>query len=417
MPHTRPLSSSRTIAPSHVERGTPAFRQINLAVAAAGFSTFLLMYSVQPLLPIFTQEFHISAPASSLAMSLTTGCLALSMLVIGAVAEGWSRKPLMIVSLMAAAILTILSAAVRDWPTFLLIRAVEGIAFAGLPALAMAYVGEEIHPEAVGVSMGLYVGGSALGGMTGRLLTGVLTDLFSWRSALAMIGVLGVFASVIFSSSLPASARFRPRSLSVASLLESYKAHLRDKVIVALVAEAFLILGTLVTVYNYIAFRLLAPPYSLSQTVVGSVFGLYLLGFFSSSLIGVLSHRFTRPNLLEAGIATMLVGVAVTLARPLAAVILGMSLVTVGFFAAHSVASSWLGIRAREAKAQASALYLFFYYMGASIAGACGGFFWTAFAWPGVVAFLSVLLFVALAIANTSLNHDDTKISKDTKPN
>ena len=386
-----------------MERGTPAFRKINLAVFAAGYSTFLLMYAVQPLLPIFTEEFHISAAASSLALSLTTGCLAVSMLVVGAVAEGWSRKPVMSVSLMVVATLTLLSSMVSSWPTFLLIRTIEGIALAGLPALAMAYVGEEIHPDAVGVSMGLYVGSGALGGMTGRLLTGVLADLFSWRPALAVIGVIGIAASLIFSSSLPPSARFRPRSLSVASLLESYKAHLRDRIILALVAEAFLILGTLVTVYNYIGFRLLAPPYSLSQSVVGTVFGLYVLGFFSSSLIGILSHRFSRPRLLQAGLATMLAGVAITAARPLAAVITGVALVTIGFFAAQSVASSWVGIRAREAKAQASSLYLFFYYMGASIVGSFGGFFWTAFEWKGVAGFLGVLLLVALGIATTRL--------------
>jgi YNFM family putative membrane transporter len=406
--------TSRTIARPHVERGTPAFRKINLAVFAAGYSTFLLMYAVQPLLPIFTEEFHISAAASSLALSLTTACLALSMLVVGAVAEGWSRKPVMSVSLLAVAILTLLSSTVEQWPTFLLIRTVEGIALAGLPALAMAYVGEEIHPDAVGVSMGLYVGSGALGGMTGRLLTGVLADVFSWRPALAVIGVIGLAASVIFSSSLPASARFRPRSLSIANLRDSYKAHLSDKIILALVAEAFLILGTLVTVYNYIGFRLLAAPYSLSQSIVGSVFGLYVLGFFSSSLIGMLSHRFSRPRLLQAGLATMLAGITITAARPLAAVITGVALVTIGFFAAQSVASSWVGIRAREAKAQASALYLFFYYMGASVAGSFGGFFWTAYGWNGVAAFLALLLIVALVIANTGLNHDDTTRSKNT---
>jgi len=386
-----------TAAPPHVERGTPAFRKINLAVFAAGYSTFLLMYAVQPLLPVFAAEFHISAAASSLALSLTTACLAVSMLVVGAVAEGWSRKPIMSVSLMAVALLTLLSSMVSSWPTFLLIRTIEGIALAGLPALAMAYVGEEIHPDAVGVSMGLYVGSGALGGMTGRLLTGILADLLSWRPALAVIGVIGIFASIVFSLSLPPSARFRPRSLSVASLLESYKAHLRDPVIVALVAEAFLILGTLVTVYNYIGFRLLAPPYSLSQSVVGLVFGLYLLGFFSSSLMGMLSHRFSRSRLLRAGLATMLAGVALSAARPLAAVIAGVALVTIGFFAAQSVASSWIGVRAREARAQASALYLFFYYMGASTAGSTGGFFWGAYAWPGVAGFLVVLLLIVTA--------------------
>ena len=389
---------------THVARGSRAFWKVNLAVFSAGFSVFLLMYAVQPLLPIFTREFQINAATSSLALSLTTGCLAVSMLVIGAVAEGWSRKPLMSLSLLSAALLTLLSSVVHEWPMFLLIRAIEGVAIAGLPALAMAYLGEEIHPDDVGVSMGLYVGSGALGGMTGRLLTGLMTDLFSWRPTLAAIGALGVVAAAIFSISLPASARFHPRSLSLPTLLGSYKAHLGDPVIRALVIEAGLVLGTLVAVYNYSSFRLLAPPYLLSQAAVGSVFGLYIFGFFSSSLMGILSHRFHRPFLLRVGLVTMVVGVVATLLRPLAMVIIGMGLVTIGFFASHSVASSWVGLRAREGKAQASALYLFFYYMGASIAGSVGGFFWSAYGWPGVAAFLFALLLVALTLARTSLS-------------
>ena len=384
-------------------RGSRAFWKINLAVFSAGFSVFLLMYAVQPLLPIFTREFHVNAATSSLALSMTTACLAVSMLVIGAVAEGWSRKPLMSASLLAAALLTLLSSAVREWPMFLFIRAIEGVAIAGMPALAMAYLGEEIHPDDVGVSMGLYVGSGALGGMTGRLLTGLMTDLFSWRPALAAIGLLGVVAAAIFSVSLPASAQFTPRSLSMRALLRSYKSHLQDPVVLALVLEAGIVLGTLVTVYNYSSFRLLAPPYLLSQTAVGSVFGLYVFGFFSSSLMGLLSHRFSRPFLLRVGLATMALGVATTLMRPLAAVIVGIALVTIGFFASHSVASSWVGLRAREGKAQASALYLFFYYMGASTAGTVGGFFWTAYAWDGVAAFLAILLAVAFGLAGRFL--------------
>jgi YNFM family putative membrane transporter len=306
-------------------------------------------------------------------------------------------------SLLAAALLTVLSSVVRDWPMFLLIRAIEGVAIAGLPAIAMAYLGEEIHPDDVGVSMGLYVGSGALGGMTGRLLTGVMTDLFSWRPTLAAIGALGVVAAAIFSVSLPASARFHPRSLSMRTLLDTYKAHLRDPVILALVIEAGLALGTLVTVYNYSSFRLLAAPYRLSQTAVGSIFGLYVFGFFSSSLMGLLSHRFRRPILLRVGLITMMLGVGATLLRPLTFVILGIGLVTIGFFASHSVASSWVGLRARRGKAQASALYLFFYYMGASTAGTVGGFFWTAYAWNGVAAFLVVLLVTAWLVASWAL--------------
>ncbi len=179
--------------------------------------------------------------------------------------------------------------------------------------------------------------------------------------------------------------------------------HLRDPVILSLMIEAGLALGTLVTVYNYSSFRLLAPPYALSQTAVGSVFALYVFGFFSSSAMGFLSHRFRRPALLRAGIATMMLGVGATLLHPLPLVIIGIALVTIGFFASHSVASSWVGLRAREGKAQASALYLFFYYMGASTAGTVGGFFWTAYAWNGVAAFVFVMLLAAFAIAGAAL--------------
>ena len=395
-----------------IVRGSRAFWKINLAVFSAGFSVFLLMYAVQPLLPVFTREFHIDAATSSLALSVTTGCLAVSMLVIGAVAEGWSRKPLMAVSLLAAALLTLLSSVVGNWPMFLLIRAIEGIAIAGLPAIAMAYLGEEIHPDDVGVSMGLYVGSGALGGMTGRLLTGLMTDLFSWRPTLAAIGALGVVAGAIFSVSLPASGRFQPRSLSMQTLLGIYKSHLRDPVILALVIEAGLVLGTLVTVYNYSSFRLLAPPYGLSQTAVGSVFGLYVFGFFSSSLMGFLSHRFERPVLLRVGLTTMMIGVGATMLRPLPLVIVGIALVTIGFFASHSVASSWVGLRAREGKAQASALYLFFYYIGASTAGTVGGLFWTAYAWPGVAAFLVAMLLAAFTLALRFLNREVAQNAK-----
>src|ERR1051325_10299324 len=321
----------------------------------------------------------------------------------------------MSVSLLAAALLTLLSSVIGNWPMFLLIRAIEGIAIAGLPAIAMAYLGEEIHPDDVGVSMGLYVGSGALGGMTGRLLTGVMTDLFSWRPTLAAIGALGIVAAAIFSVSLPASARFRPRSLSLRTLLEIYASHLRDRVILALMIEAGLVLGTLVTVYNYSSFRLLAPPYLLSQTAVGSIFGLYVFGFFSSSLMGFLSHRFRRPLLLRAGLATMVLGVFATLLRPLPFVITGIGLVTAGFFASHSVASSWVGLRGRDGKAHASALYLFFYYMGASTAGTIGGFFWSAYAWTGVAGFLFAMLCVAFVLAMRFLDYEGTTDAKVTE--
>ena len=76
---------------------------------------------------------------------------------------------------------------------------------------------------------------------------------------------------------------------------------------------------------------------------------------------------------------------------------LGVALVTWSFFGAHSIASSWVGLRANEGRAQAAALYLFFYYVGSSLNGWMGGLAYQRFGWNGVAALIGALLGLALA--------------------
>ncbi len=380
-----------------IRRGTPAFRHTNLALFSAGFATFALMYCVQPLLPLFAQLFHISAASSSLAISSVTASVAVAILLAGSVSEAWGRKPVMSASMFASAILTTLSPLAPGWTSFLGMRALEGLAFSGLPAVAMAYLSEEMHPSAIGLAMGLYVGGTAVGGMSGRLLIGVLTDWFGWRLALASVGGLGLIAAFIFWRSLPPSSHFQPRPMHIGSLLSSFAQHLSEPGLRLLFVEGFLLMGAFVTMYNYVGFRLMAPPYLLSHSGVGGIFTVYLVGTISSAWVGNLAGRLGRRNVFWCVVAVMLAGVLTTLLRPLATIVFGLALFTFGFFGAHSVLSSWVGLRARHSKAQASSLYLFFYYLGSSVAGTAGGWFWRFYGWVGVAMFLAALLSVALA--------------------
>jgi YNFM family putative membrane transporter len=366
---------------------------------SAGFSTFSMVYCVQPLMPVFSREFHVSPAASSLSVSLTTGLLAVAILAAGSLSEAWGRKPVMVASLLASAILSVLSAFMPGWRSFLLMRALEGIAFSGLPAVAMAYLSEEMHPASVGLAMGIYIGGGALGGMAGRFSAGLLTDLVSWRFALGVIGGFGILTTLIFWRTLPPSVHFHPRPLAFKAVLASFLDHFRDVGLLWLFAEGFLLLGCFTTVYNYIGYRLVAPPYGLSQTSVGAIFAVYIVGIGSSAWVGDLAGRRGRRNVLWSTFLIMLAGLATTLLRPLAAVVVGLVIYTFGFFGAHSIASSWVGLRARHAKAQASALYLFFYYLGSSLFGAYGGFFWSAAGWRGVAGFVGALLVAALLIS------------------
>jgi len=382
-----------------IRAGTPVFRRTAIALAAAGFSTFAVLYAVQPLLPIFADDFGVSPAASSLALSLPCGLLAVALLVVSPLSEVFGRKPVMLASLLASAILTIVAAWVPGWHGFLVLRALAGLTASGLPAVAMAYLAEEMDAEATGLSMGLLVGGNALGGMSGRLINGVLADHVSWRFGLATIGALALAAAFAFWRWLPASRGFVPRRLAWRDVPGSFGHHFRDAGLPWLFADAFLLMGGFVCIYNYIGFRLLDPPFSLSQTVIGLIFSVYLAGMVSSPVAGELSTRFGRRRVLWVATLLALAGILMTLSQHLPVIVLGIVIATIGFFGAHSVASGWVGRRALRDRAQASSLYLCLYYLGSSVLGTAGGWFFAHAGWAGVVTFVGGLYGLALAVA------------------
>nr|WP_219606410.1 MFS transporter [Pectobacterium versatile] len=391
-----PKSSGKT---PYITRGTPQFMRVTLALFSAGLATFALLYCVQPLLPVLSQDFGISPATSSLSLSVSTVMLAFGLLFTGPLSDTIGRKNVMVVSLMLAAICTVICAFMTSWNGVLIMRAMMGLSLSGVAAVAMSYLSEEIHPSVLAFSMGLYISGNSIGGMSGRLVSGVLTDYFPWRVAIGTIGVLALIAAITFWRILPESRHFRPGSLRPKTLLLNSKLHWRDAGLPLLFLEGFLLMGAFVTLFNYIGYRLLAPPYLLSQAVVGLLSVVYLTGSYSSPKAGALTARYGRGPVLSIAILLMLAGLGMTALSPLFAIFGGMMLFTAGFFAAHSVASSWIGQRARRAKGQASSMYLFSYYLGSSLAGTLGGFFWHSFGWMGITAFLSALLLLALAVS------------------
>ncbi|MCI0993334.1 MFS transporter [Pseudomonas corrugata] len=383
----------------YIEKGTPMFMRTVLALFCGGFATFALLYCVQPMMPLLSREFSVNAAQSSLILSVATGLLAVGLLITGPISDRIGRKSVMVTALFAAALCTVASAMMPTWHGVLLLRALVGLSLSGLAAVAMTYLSEEIHPKHIGLAMGLYIAGNAIGGMCGRLITGVLIDFVSWHTAMLVIGGLALIAAAVFWRILPESRNFRPRSLHPRSLLDGFTRHFRDAGLPLLFLEAFVLMGAFVTLFNYIGYRLLAEPYHLDQAFVGLLSVVYLSGIYSSAKVGALADKLGRRKMLWATIALMLAGLALTMATPLTLVIPGMLVFTFGFFGAHSVASSWIGRRALTAKGQASSLYLFSYYAGSSVAGTAGGVAWHLGGWNGVGLFIGALLLVALSVA------------------
>lgn len=384
---------------TELQIGTAEFRRANWALILGGFACFALLYGTQPLLPEFTTTFGISPTLSSLAVSAGTLTLSILLIPLSMLSDQFGRAPLMKASLLGATAFAWASALAPDFEWLVLSRAGVGACIAALPAAAMAYLGEEITPTARAKVMGMYIAGNALGGMSGRFLSALVTQYTSWHFGLAALALIGMICTYFFWRLLPPARHFKPRSMKPDVLWADIKRIYQDPGLPWLFTTAFLIMGAFVSIYNYLGFRLSEAPYLLGPAAIGSIFLLYALGSASSALAGHLADRFGRSRIMLGMIIAMAVGILATLDSHLATIIGGLALFTFGYFATHAIASAWVGSRAGERRGLVSALYLSSYYLGSSFLGSTSGPLWTHFHWPGMVIGLLVCVSLVFVIA------------------
>lgn len=382
-----------------LERGTGRYLRTNLALFMAGFATFSTIYAVQPLMPEFSDEFGVSATMSSLSLSLTTAVLAVTLFVAGLMSGAIERKTVMSWSLFATAALSFVVAWSPGWATLLMARAFQGVVLGGVPALAIAYLSEEVRPADLGAATGLYIGSTAFGGMAGRVMIGFLAQAWGWRPALMFLASLGLVAAVAFTWLLPRSQHFvAQRGLSLREHARPLRAHVSHEALPWVFLCGFLFMGAFVSVYNYAAYRLSQTPFELGEGAIGAVFMVYILGIVTSALAGRLADKRGRPPILLGGTLLMMLGLVLMWPDSLPSLIAGVTLITVGFFAGHATASGWVGLLAERGKGHAAGLYLLGYYLGSSVIGSLGGVFWSYQGWPGVSLMVATTLVMLLLV-------------------
>lgn len=381
---------------------SPQYRKISISLFLAGLATFALLYDTQPVLPQISAHYGLRPDQAALSVSISTIGLALALLIVGPISEVRGRTRVIFISLFAAGAVAIGVGLAPTWELMLLLRLLQGISVAGLPAVAMAYLTEEVHRSAQARAAGLYIAGTALGGMTGRLGVSALTEVVGWRGGLIGMGAVALLCAALVWRFLPRSQGFVPGESGLANLAHQTSAIMHDRVLLGLFFIAAAGMGSFVGVFNIMGFRLEAAPYGYSVGVVGLIFLVYALGSYSSAYAGKLAQKWGQRKVEPYAITVMICGLLLTLATPIWVIIIGLAIFTAGFFATHGVASGWVAARARAgvgATGQASSAYMFFYYLGSSIFGVLAGTFWHWKAWPGVVLMAGVLLLAGLGVA------------------
>jgi len=378
-------------------RAAPARLPLNVAVFAAGFVTFVNMWCTQAILPVLAAAFHV--PQARTGLTVTAPLIATAMMapVIGAISDRFGRKNLICAAAALLVIPTGLAASAGTLNEFVLCRFLQGLMLPFIFTVTIAYIGDESSGPATAKLAGTYTSGAIFGGFSGRLISGLVTQAAGWRDGLALIALLSLVMAVIITLALPREKNFSPL-YGMRRALKSFPMHLSNPRLLATYAAGFGVLFSLVASFTFINFRLAAAPYFMGPAALGGIFVVYLGGVVMSPIAARLANRFGRRKIMAVAGPVVCAGLLLTLAEPLAAIIIGLLLISSAIFIQQTLATAFVGSAAREGKSTAVGLYVTFYYIGGSFGGLAPAGIWRDFGWPGCVALVILMQIAMLAV-------------------
>ncbi|WP_337018059.1 MFS transporter [Oceanobacillus massiliensis] len=375
-----------------------AFWKITLSLAFASFFVFASMYVVQPLLPVFVNEFDITVSESTLTLSVTIIGLIVGLIILGFLSDRIGRTFFIKFSLIGSVIPFFVIPISDSFYLIVLLRFIQGFALAGLPAASLAYLNEEIDHRSVGVATALYISSNALGGMAGRVVTGYLADHFSWETAFYVFAAIGLGILIVVFLSLPKSSCFEASRQPFKKDVEGMLFHIKDPIILIIIGIGVVLQYSFTSIWTYLPFHLEAEPFSMSLEAISYTFLAYGLGVVGAPFAGWLAGNLGLKQVRMAGIMVMSLGILLTSSQSIAVIITGLCIMCLGFFTTHSLTATSVTEQATHHKGSASSLYLVAYYVGVTLGSSAAGPLWNKTGWNGVVLLATILPVIYVSI-------------------
>lgn len=381
----------------------PRFWFAILALGMGSILSFANLYFVHPLLPAFVDEFQISPTTASLSLSLAVIALIFGLLFFGFYSDRHGRTTLMKLTITLSVIPLFIMPFVDSFWLLLLIRTFQGFFIAGLPAAAIAYIGEEIEHKSIGLGVTIYIACNAIGGMAGRILIGVLSDYTGWQTAIWSLCALSVIILILFFLWLPKSQNFEPSALNVKEDIVGMLVHIKNPILINAFIMGIILQLSFTGIWTYLPFYLGEEPFSLSMKAISLMYAAYLMGVVGSPVAGKLAQTFSHQSIIIAGVIILIIGDFLTLIQSTTMIVVGLCILCMGFFIAHSMAAAFVNMQATHHKGGASSLYLMSYYIGVASGGTATGFIWSAMGWQGIVYLSLLLIPLTIKIVNDSI--------------
>lgn len=394
-----------------IEFRSKAYYQVSAALAFGSFIIFCNLYLFQPMLPVLAEHFTVSATQINWLLAAGTFMLALSLLPWAIASDFIGRRKAILISLFLLPVIGLTSLLTESLVVLILSRAVMGMALAGFAAVAVAYMADTFTTKAFSYAIGAYISANSLGGISGRLFGGVITDHFSWQTAVILMAVISLIGAIVVTLALPKEATSQAKRVSLSDYHRIIVQHLRNIRIFLAMLIGGVNFALFVNLYSVTGFRLIAAPYSLPLSVTSMIFLCYLSGTVSSRLVGLWCQRFNAVSGMFTGSLLSLIGMCITSSESLIAIVLGLNILSFGAFFTHSLAYGWVSQKAETAKSTATALYLVHYYVSGSLGGFYLMYCWQHGGWESVMLGAGVLYIVIFALCWRLYHYAHTKVA------
>ncbi|MGH8462115.1 MAG: MFS transporter [Stenotrophobium sp.] len=367
-------------------------------VVAAGMCAFFDMYITMALLPELRQVFGTSVSAVSLTVTATTLAVAFAAPLAGSLADRFGRRRVLLTAIALLGLATLAAATAPTLSWLIAFRALQGLMIPGIFASTVAYIAEEWPMNKAGSVASLYIAGTVLGSLCGRVIAGLITAAWDWRAAFVVMGLINLAFLPLVARLLP-HGRESTQSSSMRTSLNGIGLHLRNAPLLATYAIGFLILFAQVATFTYINFHLSAAPWHLGTDALSYIFFVFLIGIVVTPSAGGWARRWGAHRVAATAMCISCIGLLLTLLQALSLIVFGLVLSSCGIFVVQALATAVVPRLALGGRSAAVGLYICCYYLGGSFGATLPGSYWTQLGWGGCVALVLLAQLAAAALA------------------
>jgi YNFM family putative membrane transporter len=369
-----------------------SYFRLQFIVFALVSASFTNIYITQPVLPVLRDEFAADLVLVSFSVSAVILGIAISNLPFGLLADRLPIHPIILTGGILVALGGLVCAVTKDLWVLITARFLQGLFIPALTTCLAAYLAKVLPTERLNVVMGSYVSATVLGGLGGRLLGGWIHPPLHWRYAFVSASILILIATFTAFRWLPRTSienKWQHIPISYWELLKRWELLL----IYFCAMGSFLIFSS---VFNYLPFRVTAPPFSFSTELTTLLYLVYIVGIFMGPTAGRASNRFGSGNTLLGGVAVLGASLTLILLPSITAVVLALLGICAGFFTIHAAAVGSLNRKLSSGQGRANALYVLFYYMGGWLGITLSGFAYKQGGWSAVIYICLFFLVIPL---------------------